>query len=261
MFDFLTAAHKESKYEYSENPFSATVYARNFVRVAWEAEIDHRSNCSYSMVVEGVKNDESLEAIRLHDRRVIEGYSSLIVERMRVQYVRRQITRILRAFQYNLDSSSRLNSDRCQKWKGSNIEEIEQESSFWKFLEKELELAEIQIDQHMVEYAQRAALNEAYENRVQTFEANKQTMAANRQARSAGQLTKIATAVVPSTVVASIFSMGGNFAAGEKLFPIYWVISLPVTLALLIWVLHEEISKAWSKATVRRRPKEHEFDG
>ncbi|TGO47240.1 hypothetical protein BCON_0287g00100 [Botryotinia convoluta] len=85
-------------------------------------------------------------------------------------------------------------------------------------------------------------------------------MAANRQARSAGQLTKIATAVVPSTVVASVFSMGGNFAAGEKLFLVYWAISLPVTLALLIWVLHEDISKAWSQLTARRRSKEHESD-
>lgn len=57
--------------------------------------------------------------------------------------------------------------------------------------------------------------------------------------------------------------MGGNFAAGEKVFPIYWAISLPVTSALLIWVLREEISKAWSRLMVRRRLiiKEHESDG
>ncbi|TGO82230.1 hypothetical protein BPOR_0883g00010 [Botrytis porri] len=48
----------------------------------------------------------------------------------------------------------------------------------------------------MEEYAQRAALNEAREALV--------------------KLAKIATAAVPSSVVASIFSMGGNFAAGEK---------------------------------------------
>ena len=57
--------------------------------------------------------------------------------------------------------------------------------------------------------------------------------------------------------------MGGNFAAGEKVFPIYWAISLPVTFALLIWVLREEISKAWPRLMVRRRLiiKEHESDG
>ena len=57
--------------------------------------------------------------------------------------------------------------------------------------------------------------------------------------------------------------MGGNFAAGEKVFPIYWAISLPVTFALLIWVLREEISKAWPRLMVRRRliVKEHESDG
>ena len=69
MFDFLTAAHKESKYEYSENPFSETVHARNFVRVAWGATVDRRSRASHLMESRGQKLGRSLEAIRLHDRR------------------------------------------------------------------------------------------------------------------------------------------------------------------------------------------------
>ncbi|KAF5870709.1 putative tpr repeat protein oca3 protein [Botrytis fragariae] len=259
MFDFLTAAHQESSYEYSGNHFSATIYARNFVRAAWEAEIARIRNSSYKLVDASRENDGSIEAIQLNDRRIAEGYQILIRERIFLRFSRREVAIIMRAFQCERESSH-LNSGGCQKGKSSSIEEIEQESSIWRFLDKELEITEIQINQHMEEYAQRAALNEAYANKLQTFEANKQTMAANRQARSAGQLTKIATAVVPSTVVASIFSMGGNFAAGEKLFLVYWAISLPVTLALLIWVLHEDISKVWSQLADRRRSKERKFD-
>ncbi|KAF7924289.1 uncharacterized protein EAE98_007340 [Botrytis deweyae] len=260
MYDFLTAAHKGSGYEYSENPFSATVYARNFVRAAWEVNVARLSHSSYFFVYASRENDGSIEDIQLHDRRVVEGYQDLIFERTKIRYARKCVVQIVSAFQCGRVSPSHFSSGRCQTEKASNTEELEEESNIWRLLDKDLEIVEIQINQHMEEYAQRAALNEAHANRLQTFEANKQTMAANRQARSAGQLTKIATAVVPSTVVASIFSMGGDFAAGEKLFLVYWAISLPVTLALLIWVLHEDISKAWSKLTVRRRSKEYGSD-
>ncbi|KAK0373463.1 hypothetical protein CLIM01_09194 [Colletotrichum limetticola] len=90
--------------------------------------------------------------------------------------------------------------------------------------------------------------------------ANMQRLFANnRQARSAGQLTKLATVAVPFSIVSAIFSMGGDFAAGERLFWVYWGVSLPVTGLLLIWIIFSvEISdcrkkiegylkKAWPK--------------
>ncbi|KAI0972024.1 hypothetical protein F4678DRAFT_66777 [Xylaria arbuscula] len=70
-----------------------------------------------------------------------------------------------------------------------------------------------------------------------------QAAAATRSARTSGQLAKIATVVVPCTIVASIFSMNGPFAAGEDLFYIYWTISIPVTVGLLCWVLYEDVKK------------------
>lgn len=260
MFDFLTAAHKEFSYEYSDNPFSATVYARNFVRAAWEAKVARISSASFEMVYTSRENDGSIEAIQLQDQGIVEGYQQLIIERTNIRYARKRVMQIVCAFQCGRDSPSHFYSGRFQIGKNSNAEDLEAESNVWGLLDKELEIIEIQINQHMEEYAQRAALNEAHANRLQSFEANKQTMAANRQARSAGQLTKIATVVVPSTVVASIFSMGGEFAAGEKLFLVYWAISLPVTFALLVWVLQEEISKAWLKLTCHGRPKKHKSD-
>lgn len=80
-----------------------------------------------------------------------------------------------------------------------------------------------EVAEYMEIFAQRATMEESF--------------AARSQARSAGQLTIIATVAVPCAFVASIFSMGGPFAAGEPLFGVYWAISIPATLILLIWVL------------------------
>lgn len=72
------------------------------------------------------------------------------------------------------------------------------------------------------------------------FEASREAQDAERQARSDVQLTKIATIVVPCTFIASIFSMGVSFAAGEGLLYVYWAISVPITVVLFVWVLQKE---------------------
>lgn len=84
---------------------------------------------------------------------------------------------------------------------------------------------EAEIAEHIDMFPQRATLEESF--------------AAKQQARSAGQLTVIATIVVPCTFFASILSMGGEFAAGQPLFGVYWAITIPTTLVLLVWVLYE----------------------
>ncbi|KAF7854693.1 hypothetical protein EAF04_010262 [Stromatinia cepivora] len=234
MFDFLAEAHKRSSHQCSLNPFSATAYARNFVRAVWEDYIAHTIQASHDLVYVNQGMDDSFKAIQFRDRRVIEGYQTLISQRYDIKLHRKNITEIAWEFQSGWDSSLPVNSSKCQTRQSDTTRQIEYDGDIWKFLDKRLEMAETQINQHMKEYSQRAALNEAYATNLQTIEANEQTKAANRQARSAGQLTKIATVVVPSTVVASVFSMGGDFAAGENLFPIYWAISLPITFALLI---------------------------
>ena len=53
----------------------------------------------------------------------------------------------------------------------------------------------------LADFSQRAAMEEAFAAKVQTSEANVQAAAANRMARSSGQLTKIATIIVPCTFV------------------------------------------------------------
>ncbi|KAM0541671.1 hypothetical protein ACHAPJ_013146 [Fusarium lateritium] len=105
----------------------------------------------------------------------------------------------------------------------------------------------------MVMYAQRAAMEEAFASKQQAFDtyrqteaANEQATAANRTARSSGQLAKIATVAVPCTVAASIFSMNGDFAAGERLFFVYWCVAVPLTVVLLSWVIQKDL-KDWGR--------------
>ncbi|KAI1463156.1 uncharacterized protein F4812DRAFT_464008 [Daldinia caldariorum] len=110
---------------------------------------------------------------------------------------------------------------------------LEQERKSWAMIYEELARAESTIVEHMEMWSLRATLE--------------QTAAANRLARTSGQLTKIATIIVPCSFVASIFSMGGSFAAGEEYFFVYWTISIPVTVALLAWVLYRDIQEVYEK--------------
>jgi Mg2+ and Co2+ transporter CorA len=132
--------------------------------------------------------------------------------------------------------------------------ELERERRLWRRLEAKLEVLDSSLSHHMDEFAQRAAMEESLQARKQTYDAN-------RQARSAGQLTKIATIIVPCTFVASIFSMGGSFAAGEDLFYVYWAVSLPITAALLVWVLQLDIREWWTSRKTDWRKKKARLRG
>jgi hypothetical protein len=56
----------------------------------------------------------------------------------------------------------------------------------------------------------------------------RETHAANQQARNVGYLTSLASIFVPISFVAAVFSMGGDFSAGESRFWVYWVVAVPV---------------------------------
>jgi hypothetical protein len=56
----------------------------------------------------------------------------------------------------------------------------------------------------------------------------RETSDANKQARQVGYLTSLATIFIPLSLVAAVFSMGGDFAAGESRFWVYWAVAVPV---------------------------------
>jgi len=58
----------------------------------------------------------------------------------------------------------------------------------------------------------------------------------NYQARSVGRLTSLATILVPFSVTAALFSMGGDFQAGHSLFWVFWVIAIPIAAVLYLGI-------------------------
>ena len=64
-----------------------------------------------------------------------------------------------------------------------------------------------------------------------------ESKASNYQARSVGRLTYLATILVPFSVTAALFSMGGDFQAGQSLFWVFWVIATPIAAVLYFGIL------------------------
>ena len=80
-----------------------------------------------------------------------------------------------------------------------------------------------------------ASLKEELANLINgyTQEASiQESKTSNYQARSVGRLTSLATILVPFSVTAALFSMGGDFQAGQSLFWVFWVIATPIAAIL-----------------------------
>jgi hypothetical protein len=246
LYESLRSAHADVAIEHDGRPMSGTAFVRNLVRAAWEeaiyrTEVNINADLDVDAFQYGSYRDVgALQQTYTENNRNVQSYHDLIQKRIEVQLSRERLKNTTYAFSMDVD----YQLQRSQP----------PESRIWARLHEKLATMETTISNHMEAFSARAALEgsfaayrQAEESREQTREANEQTKIANRHARSAGQLTKIATIIVPCTFVASIFSMVGSFAAGEHLFFVYWAISVPITLALLSWVLHGDIKKMWHK--------------
>lgn len=197
----------------TNDSFSATTLSRRLIHAAW-AEFLYRRDTN---VRDDVLDDEiahrmyhgdvAINALEGVDRRTVQKYHQLIEVRNEVKLYKSNLNNLMWSFQARYPASGKEDEDQRS----------------WDRLEETLTVLEGVIAEHMEMFAQRATMEESF--------------AAKRQARSAGQLTIIATVAVPCTFVASVFSMGGKFAAGESLFGVYWAISIPATVVLLAWVL------------------------
>ncbi|KUI69869.1 hypothetical protein VM1G_04949 [Cytospora mali] len=198
------------------DPFSATEYIRNFVRSAWEERIWR---------LETVLHDDFLDDHGSHGiasvsgEEEVEKFQNLMGETFSIGDAKQHVREIMRVFHYDdyVYRKHRLEPSRGSGEQGLRhaLSSSEREALNWAHLHGKLERAEQDIRDHMERYSQRAALMQMVEAAKQTDEANKltaqglkQTDASNRMARSSGQLTKIATVIVPCSFVASIFSMG-----------------------------------------------------
>jgi hypothetical protein len=260
IFDAIGKVYDDAPLKYTDDPYSATCIVRNCIRAVleWrvhldEAEVSERIDLNVwaHQTRQKLLTSESVEEERIISERVISGYQHLMATQREIRMTRHDTQATIYTFRFrDARSLPKMNSELENRMK----EEIEA----WEFLDEKLRYIEEFLNDHMKMYSARSAMEETYEAKMQsresmkqTKEANRQTAAANRMARSSGQLTKIATIIVPCTFVASIFSMGGDFAAGESLFYVYWIISVPITVGLLSWILHEDIagivekSKSW----------------
>jgi Mg2+ and Co2+ transporter CorA len=232
MYDALVNAHDAGMVDHTCTPSSATAFARNLVRSSWEERIHRAEWVLYGQMCADDNNHRKYQGVSdrppSSEKRNQNAmwYQEMIEMRRDFNIWRRKVKNIYHAFvaeeieprvEPELRAAAQLALDR--------------ERRSWARLMDKLATMEATISNHMEEFSQRAALEESF--------------AAGRQARSAGQLTKIATVIVPCTFVASIFSMGGSFAAGEDLFYVYWTISVPMTVALLAWVVHKEVLEWW----------------
>lgn len=83
------------------------------------------------------------------------------------------------------------------------------EVTAWKNLREVIQLQKFRVDSILETYMQAISV---------------------RQSINAGYLTSMATIFIPVSLVAAVFSMNGEYAAGESLFWVFWVMAIPVTL-------------------------------
>ncbi|KAJ4251008.1 hypothetical protein NW762_011658 [Fusarium torreyae] len=209
IFDTIVRAYDEGDLRKCVDPFSATIFTRHTIRSIWE-EFVIRALLGVDDIEfeDGREQNKALGAqtsSSTHNASSYGRYQYLMVERQDILKWKRRLQNIMWCFQCRMPSESKSQS--------------QQEHGLWRILEEKLEAADTTLGEHMNMFAQRAALV---------------------QARSSGQLAKIATVIVPCTFVASIFSMNGKFAAGEEHFFVYWVVSIPITIILLSWILAKD---------------------
>ncbi|KAF4998705.1 hypothetical protein FGRMN_3031 [Fusarium graminum] len=269
LWDSVLQAYETEKVITTNDPFSAATIVRNFIFLKWQYDISERYNPNHTIWISGVSDSfapfevqpDHRNTILERGRKVAADYQSLRVSRQYLQHYAFFILDTIQALGFdNTDSATSNEDDEFHKI-------LSQESRRWTGLREHIRMLDDLISGNMAMYAQRSTMEEAFLNRLQAYDsyeqtraANEQASAANRTARSSGQLTKIATVAVPFTVAASILSMNGDFAAGERLFFIYWCVALPLTFALLAWVMQDDLQGLKKRALGKRRNKGDDHD-
>jgi len=62
----------------------------------------------------------------------------------------------------------------------------------------------------------------------------RESISSNKQSRQVEYLTSLATLFIPASLIAAIFSMGGDFAVGASHFWVYWAVSAPIVALCFI---------------------------
>lgn len=123
----------------------------------------------------------------------------------------KDFSRLVRAITLlkTIDSELRCNMDALRVDKAKSPIMSQWEEDAWKSLREAIHFEISIVDGTLQTYMQATSV---------------------RQSLNAGYLTSMATIFLPISLVAGVFSMGGEFAAGESLFWVFWVLAIPVTI-------------------------------
>lgn len=113
----------------------------------------------------------------------------------------------------------------------------DEETEHWEELSKSIASLNEKITQLITGYSQEASIRE--------------TRTSNYQARSVGRLASLATVLVPFSVTAAIFSMGGDFSAGQQLFWVFWVVAIPIAIILFCALFTTSAELLWKYCRFR----------
>ncbi|KAI1455317.1 hypothetical protein F4805DRAFT_476850 [Annulohypoxylon moriforme] len=227
--DAMVAAYsfeQLNKLPLTKDPFTGTTIVRNIIRSAWQGYVLTLDAKTFDLIIDDDVEHPSNSSSQ--DTNIIDSYHELMHEQQSILLDKNTVSLIMWEFRCKdvLDSSRKNNTSQDDIDQTCIQDDSGEEWKAWNNIYEQLSRTESTISKYLEMWSQRAALEQA--------------AAANRSARTSGQLAKIATIIVPGSFVASIFSMGGQFAAGEDHFFVYWLVSIPVTLALLTWVVGGE---------------------
>lgn len=247
LYDTIDTAHANSKEQLQTlgTPFAATGISRNLIHSIWAAYTD-----SFVWMTEDDMVDDELEFNELNVDEAIQHskanatFKTYQNNLQNLHNLRRCIYEVRRnQHAFTATHAKTGNGTEKQTNKSGKTEDFDLEQERWTRLEERLKEAADVLQTFMGGFSTRADIINA--------------VVSGRESRSSGQLTKLATVAVPFSVVSAIFSMGGDYAAGEQSFGTYWAISVPVTAVLLLWVLFsEQLSlkrKEWRKDRSERR--------
>ncbi|KAI0115471.1 hypothetical protein GGR51DRAFT_407683 [Nemania sp. FL0031] len=257
IFEATVAAYNSAGIPHTNDPFEGTILIRNIIRSMWESfvarvTVDVRETYVADQN-EYIPRDADANVpptVAPQNTSNIKPYQELIVLRQWIMELKDIMNPILWKFRCKDSKFSAQTPDISPEAVHHEYDSLQSalkgERKSWAILDEKFGNLETTIANQMEMWAQRAALQQATASLAQAE-------AATRSARTSGQLTKIATVIVPFTFVASIFSMNGRFAAGEDLFYVYWTVSIPVTLALLSWVLQNDIKDVYRNVVNTKR--------
>ncbi|KAH6960038.1 hypothetical protein BKA56DRAFT_701449 [Ilyonectria sp. MPI-CAGE-AT-0026] len=207
MFDDIVSLCPARQRQSTEDPITSTDICRQLVLSAWIARL---------RVTEA-------EVVRKQYQMSISPDSSTFIPGTWLNgswtrpWTQREFGGLVRAKSAleSIDTTLFYNMDAIGIGGTSQIAE-EWENEAWKSLRNTLLTLKTRVD----------ILLEAYPQAVSVRE----SIVANKQAQQVGYLTSLATLFVPVSFIAAVFSMGGDYAAGQQSFYVFWAISLPIVV-------------------------------